>query len=88
MSDYSDRTTAFLPDGKPNLVGVRRPAGQAHLTTDTYRLCGCLTVRLEPGQDRCPECVAAQARVREELADMRLRQAQRDGMDDSWYEEP
>lgn len=25
------RTAAFLPDGSPNLAGVKRPAGQAHL---------------------------------------------------------
>jgi hypothetical protein len=75
-AETEGRSAAFTPDGSPNLVGVRRPAGQAHLMPRAAVV----------GNAETLEAVAGYLE-RVERADARLRQAQQGGADDSWYEE-
>jgi hypothetical protein len=76
LADGTDgRSVAFLPDGNPNLVGVKRPAGQAHLVPRAAAV----------GNAEQMEQVAAHLE-RVERADARLRAAQAAGLDDSWWE--
>jgi hypothetical protein len=76
LADGTDgRSVAFLPDGNPNLVGVKRPAGQAHLVPRAA------AVGNAPGRTG-----ASEGQTPEERADARLCAAQAAGLDDSWWE--
>jgi hypothetical protein len=56
---------AQAAEGALQRIAAADPAVGAALgeprTERTYRMCGCLTANLLPGEERCPACVQAQA---------------------------